>query len=409
MTDVLPPVQSLPLKRSSRFDPPDDLKALRERGPLSRFSYPDGHLGWLVTSHAAARAIFADQRFSSRRELQHFPIPHPFVNGEMPPADPGSFPEMDPPEHTRYRKLLQGEFTARRLAHLTPRIEKIVADQLDAMEEAGPGADFVRTFALTVPSLVICELLGVPAEDREQFQARAHVVAVASMDSTPEETMAALGALQEFVHGLVLARRSAPTDDLLGNLVRSGELSDEELTTIALNLLFAGYGLTVNMLSLGTFALLEHPERLAELRAEPELIDNAVEELLRYLTIIHVGPTRTALEDVELEGTLIRAGETVTLSLPSANRDEKRFERPDELDFRRQGARSHLSLGHGIHQCLGQELARIQMRVSYPALLRRFPDLRLAVAADEVPMHDDLAFYGVRELPVEWGAASAGA
>lgn len=404
MTEVLPPVQALPLTRTSRFDPADGLKELREQSPVRRFDYPDGHQGWLVTGHAAARAVFADPRFSSRRELQHFPIPHPFMNEKMAPAEPGSFPEMDAPEHTRYRKLLQGEFTARKLAKLTPRIERMVEDHLDAMEQAGPPVDFVQAFSLAIPSLVICELLGVPYEDRAQFQQRALVMV--NMDSTPEQTMEALGLFREFVHELVLAKRAEPTDDLLGNLAAGSDLTDEELTTIGLSLLFAGHGLTGNMLGLGTFALLDHPDQLDALLADPGLIDNAVEELLRFLTIIHIGPTRTALEDIELEGVLIKEGETVTLNLPSANRDPERFEQPDVLDFKRPGARAHVSLGHGLHQCLGAELARVQMRIAYPALFRRFPDLRLAVAADEVPMRDRMAFYGVHKLPVEWGATT---
>ncbi|WP_035795542.1 cytochrome P450 [Kitasatospora mediocidica] len=403
MTQSLRTVDALPLSRGSRFDPADELRELREQHPVTRFSYPDGHFGWLVTGYAAARAVLADPRFSSRRELQHFPIPHPMMAEEMKPAEPGSFPEMDAPEHTRYRRLLTGQFTARRLKELTPRIERIVEDHLDAMEQAGPPVDLVQAFGLAVPSLVICELLGVPYADREQFQARSLVMV--SMDSTPEQTMEALAGFREFVLQLVQAKRTEPTDDLLGSLVTDGELTDEELTTIGLSLLFAGHGLTGNMLSLGTYALLDSPDQLAALLGKPELIDNAVDELLRFLTIVHIGPTRTALEDIELGGQLIKEGETVTLSLPAANRDPERFENPDTLDITREAARGHLALGHGMHQCLGAELARIQMRVGYPALFRRFPDLRLAVPTEEIPMRDNMAFYGVHRLPVVWGGA----
>lgn len=401
MTQTLPTVQALPLTRGTRFHPADELRELREQSPVTRFKYPDGHLGWLITSYSAARAVLADARFSSRRELQHFPIPHSMMSEKLEPAEPGSFPEMDAPEHTRYRKLLTGQFTARRMKELTPRIERIVDDHLDAMEKAGPPVDLVKAFGMAVPSLVICELLGVPYADREQFQARSLVMV--SMDSTPEQTQEALAGFRGFVRELIVAKRAEPTDDLLGNLAASGELTDEELTTIGLSLLFAGHGLTGAMLSLGTFALLDSPDQLAELLNKPELIDGAVDELLRFLTIVHIGPTRTALEDVEVGGQLIKAGETVTLSLPSANRDPERFDNPDMLDLARENARGHLALGHGMHQCLGAELARIQMRVAYPALFRRFPDLRLAVPAEEVPMRDNMAFYGVHWLPVIWG------
>ncbi|MCK9930809.1 cytochrome P450 [Frankia sp. Mgl5] len=399
MTEAIPTVHTLPMTRNTLFDPADDLADLRKASPVARFAYPDGHLGWLITGYAAARAVLADPAFSSRRELQHFPIPHPMMSAEPAPAEPGSFPEMDPPEHTRYRRLLTSQFTARRMAELTPTIERIVADHLDAMDRAGSAADLVQAFALPVPSLVICELLGVPYDDRDQFQSRSLVMV--NMESTPEQTMSALGGLRDFVRGLVRAKRAEPTDDLLGSLATASGLDDEELTTIGLSLLFAGHGLTGNMLALGTFALLEHPEQLRVFTHGPGLVDSAVEELLRYLTIVHIGPTRTALQDVELEGQLIRAGETVTLSLPAANRDPDRFDDPDTLDVTR-GGRAHLALGHGLHQCLGQELARIQMRVAYPALFSRFPTLRLAVPKEEVPMRRTMAFYGVHSLPVAW-------
>jgi cytochrome P450 len=402
MTEVLPTVPALPITRSTLFDPPDGLAQLRQQRPVSRLAYPDGHVGWLVTSHAEVRSVLADPRFSARRELQHFPIAHPLMVGEPKPAEPGSFPEMDPPEHTRYRRLLAGQFTSRRMSQLAPRIEQLVEQHLDAMRQAGPPVDLVQAFALPIPSLVICELLGVPYADRDQFQQRS--LAMVNMESTPEQSAAAFAGLHQFVHQLVLAKYAEPSDDLLGGLAASGELTVEELTTIGLSLLFAGHGLTGNMLALGTFALLQHPDELSALRGDPGLIDNAVDELLRYLTIVYIGPTRTALEDVELDGQLIKAGETVTLSLPAANRDPNRFGHPDTLDFGRP-ARGHLALGHGVHQCLGQELARIQMRIAYPALFRRFPTLRVAVPPQEVPMRVNMAFYGVHQLPVSWDEA----
>ncbi|KAB1927977.1 cytochrome P450 [Micromonospora sp. ALFpr18c] len=322
------------------------------------------------------------------------------VPTEPTPAAPGSFPEMDPPDHTRYRKLLTSHFTARKINLLAPRVEEIVTHYLDEMEKAGPPVDLLEAFAMPVPSLVICELLGVPYEERAQFQTRSAVMV--NMTSTPEETAAAFGGLHQFVHEIVLAKRAAPTQDLLGQLAAGDELTDEELTTIGLNLLFAGHGLTANMLALGAFALIDAPEQLAALHADPALIDGAVEELLRFLTIVHVGPTRTALADIELGGQVVRAGETVTLSLPAANRDPAHYEDPDILDISR-GSRQHLALGHGLHQCLGQELARMQMRIAYPALFGRFPDIRLAVPREQIPMRDQMAFYGVLALPVAWG------
>jgi cytochrome P450 len=200
---------------------------------------------------------------------------------------------------------------------------------------------------------------------------------------------------------LVAAKRAEPGSDLLSGLVTGGQLSDEELTGMGMLLLTAGHETTANMLALGAFALLRHPDQADRLRADPSLASNAVEELLRYLTITHIGPIRVAKADVELAGRTIRAGETVTLSLPVANRDPERFGDPDRLDLDR-AAGTHLAFGHGIHQCLGQQLARAELRVAYPALLRRFPTLTLAVPPEEVPLRTRATMYGVHRLPVTW-------
>ncbi|WP_414636050.1 cytochrome P450 [Amycolatopsis sp.] len=391
----------LPTTRRCPFDPPDELGRLRARHPVSRMIYPDGHAGWLVTGHAAVRAVLADLRFSSRQELiLHAPIPHPLApRGEPVPAMPGTLTRVDPPEHTRYRRLLTGQFTVRRMKQLAHHIEEIAEEHLDALEKAGPPGDLVRGYALPIPSLVICELLGVPYADHERFQRDA--ATLFNLEGKAENMMAALTDLTDYLGELVRRKRAEPADDLLTGLVTSGALTDAELTTIGLTLLVAGHETTANMLALGTFALLEHPDQLAALRAEESLIDNAVEELLRYLSIVHIGPVRVALEDVELEGELIKAGDHVTLNLPAANRDPARFPDPDELDITRP-ATGHVAFGHGVHQCLGQQLARIEMRVAFPALLRRFPGLRLAVPANEVPARPHAAIYGLDRLPVTW-------
>jgi cytochrome P450 len=353
--------------------------------------YPDGHEGWLVTSYALARAVAADTRFSSRYELMHIPYPG---MAELPPAPPGDMTGIDPPEHTRYRRLLTGKFTVRRMRQLTDRVEQITAEHLDAMAEQGPPADLVEAFAHPVPAMTICELLGVPYSDRELFTG--HVAAASAKGATAEDIYAAYAAIGEYVAGLVKAKRAAPTDDLLSDLTTS-DLTDVELTGLGTFLLGAGLETTSNMLALGTFALLCNPDQLPALQADPAA---AVEELLRYLSIAHTG-ARAAVADVELGGQLIRAGETVTVSIQAANRDPARFPDPDVLDLSRH-ATGHLSFGHGIHQCLGQQLARVEMRVAFPALVARFPDLRLAVAPEEVPMRGTINIDGVYQLPVAW-------
>ncbi|MEV4894957.1 cytochrome P450 [Nonomuraea sp. NPDC055795] len=387
---------TLPMSRPDDrpWDPPTDLTRLREEKPLWRMTFPDGHLGWLALSHELVRFIAGDARFSSRYELMHYPSADA---GQLPPAQPGDLGGMDAPQHTRYRKLLAGKFTVRRMRLLTERIEQVVQEYLDAMEAKGPGVDLVEAFAKPVPAVVICELLGVPFADREEFLSNA--AKIGGLDAGPEEQYAAYVALGEYIAELVRAKRDDPTDDLLSDLTTS-DLSDEELAGVGSFLLGAGLDTTANMIGLGMFVLLEHPEQLASLRAEPELAGNAVEELMRFLTITAVG-ARTALEDVELGGELIKAGETVTVAVQVANRDPERFPNPHVLDLRRD-ASGHIGFGHGIHQCLGQQLARVEMRAAFPALLARFPSLELAVPAGQVPMRHGQDFYGVHRLPVTW-------
>ncbi|OLR93282.1 cytochrome P450 [Actinokineospora bangkokensis] len=361
-------------------------------------AYPDGHVGWLVTGHAQARAVLADPRFSSRYELLHFPLPGFEELGALPPAPVGDMSGVDAPEHTRYRRLLAGKFTVRRMRLLTERTERIAADHLDALRRGGPTADLVRDYAQPVPAVVICELLGVPYADRDSFAG--HAVTVTDVEAPLADRGAAYTALQEYVAGLVRTKRAAPTDDVLSDLTGT-DLTDEELAGVGTFLLGAGLDTTANMIALGTFALLRHPDQLDVLRTDPSSVDSAVEELMRYLSIPHTG-VRSALVDVELDGRLIAAGETVTLSLQAANRDPLRFPDPDALDLRRNAA-GHLSFGHGAHQCLGQQLARVEMRVAFPALLRGLPSLRLAVPAEDVPLRPDhQGIHGVRRLPVSW-------
>lgn len=381
------------------FGPPAELRQAREHGPISRFVFPGGHEGWLITGYDLLRSVLADRRFSSRRELAR----HPFIDlgdVEMPPASPGEFLQMDEPQHGRYRKPLAGKFTVRRMRLLTERVAQVTAEHLDAMEKAGPSVDLVTAFAKPIPAIVICELLGVPYADRGSFQE--NVEAMFSGEVSDEDLMAAYTATQSYLAQLVAAKRADPTDDVLSDLCDT-DLTDEELMGIGLLLLAAGIDTTANMLALGTFALLSHPDQWAALRAEPGLADQAVEELLRYLSVAKTFQ-RTALEDVELGGQTIKAGSSVILSFNTANRDPERFADPDTLDIRRP-ATGHLAFSHGIHQCLGQQLARTEMRVAFPALVNRFPNLRLAVADADVPLRPEIAdISGVKSLPVTWDA-----
>ncbi|MGX1777899.1 cytochrome P450 [Nocardia brasiliensis] len=381
------------------FDPPAELGAIRARNPLTRMVFPDGHHGWLATGYATVRAILADPRFSARAELTHSPI---VDLGPLPPAPPGDFLNLDAPEHTRYRKLLAGKFTVRRMQLLPAYVAQVSAAYLDAMETSGGPLDLLTAFAYPIPALVICELLGVPDRDRPRFQRLvADLVTKMNDPNIPlEQGLAVFEETRHYMRRLVADKRNAPTDDLLSELTAT-DLDEDELTGVAVLLLIGGFDTTANMLALGTFALLRHPEQLAALRADPGLAERAVEELMRYLALAHT-LTRSALTDVEVSGQVIKAGETVALSAQAANRDPARFPEPDALELRR-NATGHLGFGHGVHQCLGQQLARVELRTALPALLSRFPTLRLAIPPNEVPLRPQgLGTYGVQQLPVTW-------
>ncbi len=255
----------------------------------------------------------------------------------------------------------------------------------------------MEAFARPIPTLVICELLGAPYERRDEFSK--HTALVFGTDVPPDERFAATQHVLGFIAEQVEAKRKDPGDDLLSDLIRHDVLTGEELTNIGMALLVAGLETTGNMIALGTFALLEHPDQLALLRADPALTANAVEELMRYLSVIHLGPIRTALEDIEIGGVTIKAGESITLSLSVANRDPEKFPDPEVLDLTRK-ATGQIGFGHGVHQCLGQQLARVELRIALPGLCTRFPDLQLAVPASEIELPEGASIYGPVRLPV---------
>jgi len=391
---------ALPTVRDGLFDPPAELGRLRQTSPVHPLRYPDGHLGWLVSSYQLAREALAGRRLSARSELKRVPVARPgadpFIGA---PALPGWLVDMDPPAHTRIRRALAGHFSARRSQALRPRIEQTVGEHLDAMAAAGPPADLVQAFALPVPSVTICELLGVPYTERAEFQRNS--ARLFSLKVSAAQASEAMCFLDDFLRELVGHRGRLPGDDLLSQLVHGSDLSTAEIAGAGVLLLTAGHETTASSISLGTLALLCHPGLPDRIRDDPSLAGAAVEELLRYLTIFQFGVPRSPLADLELGGRLIRTGETITISLPAANRDPDRFERPDELWLDRP-ATPHLAFGHGLHQCLGQHLARAEMRAAFPALLRRFPGLALDVPADQVAVAADMGFYGVHHLPVAW-------
>lgn len=377
--------------------------ALRRSGEgqaLRRFTYPDGHAGWLVTGHALARRVLSDPRFSSRAEVKRPPLPRPGAEpflGRL--TEPGWFIDMDRPEHTRFRRLLAGRFTSRALARLRPRVQRIVADRLDSVENAGRPADLVAELAVPVPLLTISEILGVPTADRDLFHR--HSTVLFSLESTPAEASSAMAELTGLFLKFVRAGGNGPDGGLISDLAASGEITEQDVAGAGVLLLTAGHETVSGMLGLGTYALLGAPEQLAALRDGKVSAEAAVEELLRYIAVLHHGVPRGCLEDVEVEGQLVRAGDAVTVSLAAANHDPGRFEEPGRLALAR-GPRSHLAFGHGPHQCIGQNLARLELRTAFPALLARFPGLRLAVPPGEVAFTENAGLNGLHKLPVTW-------
>ncbi|WP_028810389.1 cytochrome P450 [Streptomyces flavidovirens] len=390
---------TLPAARGAcPFAPPPAYGEARRRSPVSPMSLWDGTAVWLVTGHQQMRTVLLDKRFSADARVPGFPFLSPGRKQLLTKATP-SFLRLDDPEHSRLRRMLTGDFIVKRAEAQRPQIQRIVDEVLDRMTGHGSPADLVRDFALQVPSRVICLLLGVPYADHQFFESQTS--ALVDLSTPPEEIKAAMAELTGYLTRLAERKRREPDDSLLGRLVARGELDEAECAAMGMVLLVAGHETTANMIALGTLALLRHPEQMARLRAEPSLMKGAVEELMRYLSVVHFGLPRAALEDVEIDGTLIRAGEGVLCMLSEANRDEALFQDPERLDITRD-ARRHLAFGFGVHQCIGQPLARAEMQIALETLLRRLPGLRLAVPYEELEYRTDKAVYGVRELPVTW-------
>jgi cytochrome P450 len=310
---------------------------------------------------------------------------------------------MDGADHSRTRRSAIGEFTVKRLAALRPRIQEIVDEFVDEMlaREDRP-VDLVQALSLPIPSLVICELLGVPYADHDFFQQRSGKLL--SRSTGPEQRQAVVTELRAYLGGLIDAKTAEPADDLLSRLIaKQQEIGDpdrEELVGMAFLLLVAGHETTANMISLGTVGFLENPEQLAAIKDDPAKIPMAVEEMLRYFSIADM-VTRVAAQDVEIGGVTVKAGEGVIASTMSANRDSGTFADADKLDIER-GARHHVAFGYGPHQCLGQNLARQELEIVFETLFRRIPNLKLAASLEDIPFKDDGLVYGVHRLPVTW-------
>jgi cytochrome P450 len=392
---ALPASTLMPLRRDG-LDPVPDLARVRDATPVSEMEFPLGINVWLVSGRDEVRAVLGSTEDYSTD----------FANvarqaGLDAANSPGGLGFADPPDHTRLRKLLTPEFTMRRLARLTPRISEVVDERLARIAAAEGPVDLVEEFALPIPSLVICDLLGVPYEDRAEFQE----LATARFDLISGAS-ASLGAISDslvYLREQVKKQRDAPADGLIGMIIREhrDQIDDEELAGLADGVLTGGFETTASMLALGTLALLEDPEAARLVREDDAAIGPIVEELLRYLTVVQVAFPRFARRDLVLGGTAIAEGDAIICSLSGADRDSGGDATIDlEVFDPHRAPGPHYAFGHGIHRCIGAELARMELRAAYPALFRRFPQLRLAVPADQLEFRDTSIVYGVEALPV---------
>ncbi|OSC42264.1 cytochrome P450 [Mycobacterium decipiens] len=406
MTDTRPAsgtdVPEFPVAGSNScpFDPDETYTRLRANAPISLVRCPAGMNAWLVSRYEDVRGVLADPRLSSRGAGSMHMLPSYDMHDPVPA---GMMIQCDGEEHARLRQLLRAEFTARRIEVLRPDIQKIADEHVDAML-AGSSADLVSDFALPIPSLVIFEMLGVPYDDHEAVQRDSQVLI--GFDADEATRAAATRRLEDYLGDLIERRRTEPRDDLLSRMIARGNETHRpptvpELATLAVLVLVAGHETTANTIALSTLVLLENPDRMAALRAAPDTIGAAVEELLRYLPVIQFGLLRYATEDVTIGGTDVRTGEWVVAAITSGNRDEGVFADPDLVDLGRQ-ARPHLAFGFGAHRCIGHHLARIELQIALTTLLRRMPGLRLAMPLAQLEFKLNDIVFGLRSLPVVW-------
>lgn len=379
------------LRRAGEPFPPREYDEIRQREGLVKATLPTGAAVWLVTRHDEVRAVLTNPRISSNPAREGFPDLG--RTGGVPSATdvPGWFVALDQPDHGRFRKALIPEFTVRRIREMRPAIQEIVDGCLDAMLAAGNTADLVADFALSVPSLVISSLLGVPNVDRDFFEAKTRVLV--TINSTDDERDDASRQLLRYLGRLIAIKAKRPGDDLISKLVAGGGMSPQEISGVAMLLLIAGHETTANNIALGVVTLLANPRWIGD--------DRAVEELLRFYSVADVVALRVAVEDVEIAGQLVRAGEGIVPLVAAANHDGAVFERPHEFDPSR-SAQQHVAFGYGLHQCLGQNLVRVEMEIAYRSLFERVPTLELAQPVEELPFKYDGVLFGLHALPVRW-------
>jgi cytochrome P450 len=393
---------SVPMERQCPFGLPPQYARLRAERAVCPATLPTGDEVWIVTSHELSRQLLADARLSVNRGHPHFPHMQSRA-GATDLRTRGMLSWMDPPEHAEYRRMLINEFTVRRLRTLRPAVQEIAAAHVDAMTSGERPVDLVRALAVPVTQLVICELLGIPEGERAKFNA--DIDTVLDRAVAPQARLDAWNTLRAYLGDLITRKLADPGDDLISRLARkyqdAGKADHDLLIGLVMNLRTGGHESTANMIALSVVALLSHPDQLADLRADDSLAPQAVEELLRFFSVGDWVTGRVTTDDIVLGGVRIPKGRGVIVLNAAANHDEEVFAHPATLDIHREAGR-HLAFGHGIHQCIGANLARLQMEILLTTLFARVPSLRLAVPAEELAFIKDGAFHGVREVPVTW-------
>ncbi|WP_432843431.1 cytochrome P450 [Dactylosporangium sp. CA-092794] len=399
---ALPPLP-LPEGRRCPFGPPPEYERLRAEHPVTRVACPTGVEAWLVSRYADVREVLGDPGRFSNRPGTAAHILMGFGGGAAPVAE-GEFPRMDGAEHLRIRRHMAPEVSnMKRIGQLRPLVQAIVDRRLDELAATEPPVDLYAGFARPVTTAVIAELLSVPEADRGLFQRAAEALFAGA--SSPDEVAAAVRPLFEYLYGTVMTRRANPGEDVISRMIVRSDgtdrpFSDTELVRMSAAMLLAGYDTTASMISHGLLALLEHPQELDRLRADPELAATTAEELVRYLGV-GGGLLREVTEDTEIAGQPVKPGDYVVVALQSANRDEALHADGDRLDIGRAPG-AHLGFGHGPHQCVGQQLARLELTTVLATVARRIPSLRLAVPFDDIRFKVDTAVFGPAALPVTW-------
>ncbi|MEU6263494.1 cytochrome P450 [Saccharopolyspora shandongensis] len=398
----MPEPREYPFSAQERLDFDPLFAALREQEPVCRVRFPYGEPTWMATRYEDVKLVLTDSRFGCAAVLDH---DEPRM---QPVKNKGGILTMDPPEHTRLRKLVAKAFTQRRVERLSPRVQEIADGLVDRMIERGSPVDVVDEFARLFPITVVCELLGVPHEEQADLRAWSDAF-MSTAGCTPEHTEDCMHRMSEYMAELIERRRAEPEDDLISVLIQARDehdkLTEAEMVRLAVTLLVAGQETTATQIVNFLYVLLTHPAEFEWLLADLGRVPRAVEELMRYIPLGTVGGfPRYAREDVELGGVTVRAGEPVVVDTRSANRDESVFDDGERLDLSRSD-NAHLAFGHGAHFCIGAQLARLMLQVGLRTLLDRLPGLRFAVDADDVAWKEGMILRGPAGLEIAWDSA----